>query len=85
MSPSTSGSEADRPGTCSMQAPTTNVASIAVAIAAGLLIGRLLPPHRFYSEYTKKWRMSLMVIAPTRATLPRIERFLKEYDKSTSV
>jgi sugar phosphate isomerase/epimerase len=34
---------------------------------------------RFYFEYAKQCGMPLMVIAPTRATLPRIERFVKEY------
>jgi sugar phosphate isomerase/epimerase len=34
---------------------------------------------RFHFEYAKKCGMPLMVIAPTPATLPRIERFVKEY------
>jgi sugar phosphate isomerase/epimerase len=34
---------------------------------------------RFYFDYAKKCGMPLMVIAPTLTTLPRIERFVKEY------
>jgi sugar phosphate isomerase/epimerase len=34
---------------------------------------------RFYFEYAKRCGMPLMVIAPTPATLPRIERFVNEY------
>ncbi len=35
---------------------------------------------RSYFEYAKNCGMPLMVIAPTAATMPRIERFVKEYD-----
>jgi sugar phosphate isomerase/epimerase len=34
---------------------------------------------RFHFEYAKKCGMPLMVIGPTPTTLPRIERFVKEY------
>ncbi len=40
---------------------------------------------RFYFEYAKECGMPLMVIAPTRATLPRIERFVKEYGIQVAV
>jgi sugar phosphate isomerase/epimerase len=35
---------------------------------------------RSYFEYARASGMPLMVIAPTRKTLPRIERFAREYD-----
>jgi sugar phosphate isomerase/epimerase len=35
---------------------------------------------RAYFEYARAAGMPLMVIAPTPATLPRIERFVREYD-----
>ncbi len=34
---------------------------------------------RFYFDYARACGMPLMVIAPTPATLPRIERFVKQY------
>lgn len=40
---------------------------------------------RSYFEYAKTCRMPLMVIAPTRETLPRIERFVKEYDIAVAI
>ena len=35
---------------------------------------------RAHFEYAKTCGMPMMIIAPTRSTLPRIERFVKEYD-----
>jgi sugar phosphate isomerase/epimerase len=35
---------------------------------------------RSYFEYAKAARMPLMVVGPTRQNLPRIEKFVKEYD-----
>jgi sugar phosphate isomerase/epimerase len=40
---------------------------------------------REYFEYARACGMPLMVIAPTRATLPRIERFVREYDIAVAV
>lgn len=40
---------------------------------------------RSYFEYARMSGMPLMVIAPTRATLPRIERFVQEYDIAVAV
>jgi sugar phosphate isomerase/epimerase len=40
---------------------------------------------RSYFEYARSCGMPLMVIAPTRATLPRIERFVREYDIAVAV
>ncbi|MEW5974220.1 MAG: sugar phosphate isomerase/epimerase [Acidobacteriota bacterium] len=40
---------------------------------------------RRYFEYAKTSGMPLMVIAPTRQTLPRIERFVKEYNIQVAV
>jgi len=40
---------------------------------------------RKYFEYAKTCGMPLMVIAPTRATLPRIERFVREYDIKVAI
>lgn len=40
---------------------------------------------RFYFEYAKKSGMPLMVIAPTPQTLPRIEKFVKEYDIKVAI
>ena len=40
---------------------------------------------RTYFEYARASGMPLMVIAPTRATLPRIERFVVEYDIQVAV
>ncbi len=40
---------------------------------------------RFYFEYARRSGMPLMVIAPTPATLPRIERFVREYDIKVAV
>ena len=40
---------------------------------------------RFHFEYAKKCGMPLMVIGPTPATLPRIERFVKEYGIKVAV
>lgn len=38
-----------------------------------------------YFEYARTCGMPLMVIAPTRATLPRIERFVREYDIKVAI
>ena len=38
-----------------------------------------------YFEYAKASGMPLMVIAPTRQTLPRIERFVREYDIEVAI
>jgi sugar phosphate isomerase/epimerase len=38
-----------------------------------------------YFEYAKKAKMPLMTIAPTRETLPRIEKFVKQYDIKVAV
>lgn len=35
---------------------------------------------RRHFEYARRCGMPLMVVGPTRATLPRIERFVREYD-----
>ncbi len=35
---------------------------------------------RFYFEYARACGMPLMVIAPTKQTMPRIEKFVKEYN-----
>ena len=40
---------------------------------------------RSYFEYARLSGMPLMVIAPTAQTLPRIERFVKEYDIKVAV
>jgi len=40
---------------------------------------------RTYFEYAKAAGMPLMVIAPTPATLPRIERFVQEYDIKVAI
>jgi sugar phosphate isomerase/epimerase len=40
---------------------------------------------RFYFDYARTSGMPLMVIAPTRETLPRIERFVREYDIKVAV
>ncbi len=40
---------------------------------------------RNYFEYAKNCGMPLMVIAPTAQTLPRIERFVKEYDIAVAI
>jgi len=40
---------------------------------------------RSYFEYARACGMPLMVIAPTRETLPRIERFVREYDIAVAV
>ena len=40
---------------------------------------------RTYFEYAKGAGMPLMVIAPTPATLPRIERFVREYDIAVAI
>jgi sugar phosphate isomerase/epimerase len=40
---------------------------------------------RRYFEYAKTSGMPLMVIAPTPATLPRIERFVREYDIKVAI
>jgi len=40
---------------------------------------------RFYFDYARDCGMPLMVIAPTRQTLPRIERFVKEYNIKVAV
>jgi sugar phosphate isomerase/epimerase len=40
---------------------------------------------RSYFEYARMSGMPLMVIAPTRETLPRIERFVQEYDIKVAI
>lgn len=40
---------------------------------------------RTYFEYARAAGMPLMVIAPTPATLPRIERFVREYDIKVAI
>ncbi len=40
---------------------------------------------RRHFEYARNCGMPLMVIGPTRATLPRIERFVKEYDIAVAI
>jgi sugar phosphate isomerase/epimerase len=40
---------------------------------------------RAYFEYARMSGMPLMVIAPTRQTLPRIERFVREYDIEVAI
>ena len=40
---------------------------------------------RSYFEYAKASGMPLMVIAPTRVTLPRTERFVREYDIKVAI
>ena len=40
---------------------------------------------RFYFDYAKACGMPLMVIAPTPNTLPRIERFVKDYDIAVAI
>jgi sugar phosphate isomerase/epimerase len=40
---------------------------------------------RRYFEYARVSGMPLMVIAPTRQTLPRIERFVEEYDIAVAI
>ncbi len=40
---------------------------------------------RFYFDYARDSGMPLMVIGPTRQTLPRIERFVKEYNIKVAV
>jgi sugar phosphate isomerase/epimerase len=40
---------------------------------------------RSYFEYARDSGMPLMVIAPTRATMPRIERFVREYDIKVAI
>lgn len=40
---------------------------------------------RFYFEYAKRLGLPMMVIGPTAQTLPRIEKFVKEYDIKVAV
>ena len=40
---------------------------------------------RFFFEYAKACGMPMLVIAPTAQTLPRIERFVKQYDIKVAV
>jgi sugar phosphate isomerase/epimerase len=40
---------------------------------------------RMYFEYAKAAGMPLMVIAPTKATVPRIEKFVKEYNIKAAI
>lgn len=40
---------------------------------------------RMYFEYARAAGMSLMVIGPTPTTLPRIERFVREYDIKVAI
>jgi sugar phosphate isomerase/epimerase len=40
---------------------------------------------RTYFEYARNCGMPLMVIAPTPTTLPRIERFVREYDIAVAI
>jgi len=40
---------------------------------------------RFYFDYARDCGMPLMVIGPTRQTLPRIERFVKQYDIKVAI
>jgi sugar phosphate isomerase/epimerase len=40
---------------------------------------------RMYFEYAKAAGMPLMVIAPTKETVPRIEKFVKEYDIKAAI
>lgn len=40
---------------------------------------------RFYFDYARDCGMPLMVIGPTKQTLPRIERFVKEYDIKVAI
>ncbi len=40
---------------------------------------------RTYFDYARTCGMPLMIIAPTRATLPRIERFVREYDIKVAI
>jgi sugar phosphate isomerase/epimerase len=40
---------------------------------------------RKYFEYARACEMPLMVIAPSRTTLPRIERFVQEYDIKVAI
>ncbi|HIG26597.1 MAG TPA: sugar phosphate isomerase/epimerase [Verrucomicrobiales bacterium] len=40
---------------------------------------------RYHFEYAKRCGMPLMVIAPTKKTLPRIEKFVKEYNIKVAV
>ena len=40
---------------------------------------------RRHFEYARKWGLPMMVIAPTRQTLPRIEKFVKEYNTRVAV
>jgi sugar phosphate isomerase/epimerase len=40
---------------------------------------------RSYFEYARASGMPLMVIAPTRQTMPRIERFVQEYDIQVAI
>jgi sugar phosphate isomerase/epimerase len=40
---------------------------------------------RTYFEYAKACRMPLMVIAPSVTTMPRIERFVQEYDIKVAI
>ncbi len=40
---------------------------------------------RTYFEYARACGMQLMVIAPTVATMPRIERFVQEYDIAVAI
>jgi sugar phosphate isomerase/epimerase len=40
---------------------------------------------RKYFEYAKRSGMPLMVIAPTQQTMPRIERFVKEYNIKAAI
>ena len=40
---------------------------------------------RFHFEYAKRCGMPLMVIAPTKKTLPRIEKFVKEYNIKVAI
>jgi sugar phosphate isomerase/epimerase len=40
---------------------------------------------RRYFEYARTCRMPLMVIGPTKETLPRIEKFVKQYDIKVAI
>jgi len=40
---------------------------------------------RFYFEYAKACNMPLMVIAPTKKTMPRIEKFAKQYNIKVAI
>ncbi|MGH9341190.1 MAG: sugar phosphate isomerase/epimerase family protein [Acidobacteriota bacterium] len=40
---------------------------------------------RYYFEYAKACGMPLMVVAPTQQTMPRVEKFVKEYDIKVAI